>query len=373
MSPAFPELLLSLTIQSTLVLLVTFWLARRASRSDLADLLWSRSHVCILLLSLAGLTLPHLRLVQADRAVDLLTTVAASHGFERFAAVVSGIWLFGVLLLSVSTLWSLWKTTRLVKHSAEFRVCRSAEESGGTLDHISPETAERLKRLGVRVLRSENCVTPFCWQLHRPVIVLPETLIAFPREELDAVLRHELAHLEAKHPLRLFLQRLVEIGFWFNPLVWSASREASVQRELASDASANESAMQAADFLKSMVRLSESCTLRTHRLVAGLGFGGAGESMIKRRAAHLLSLNWTDPAPRTHERGETIMFVTAAVLVSLIWIPLNALATDRAIFSPWPRVTASVLREMGMTVRDYEIDNHRLLERVERDGHEAVH
>jgi hypothetical protein len=55
-----------------------------------------------------------------------------------------------------------------------------------------------------------------------------------------------------------------------------------------------------------------------------------------------------------------------AALCMLIWLPVNPRASRRADFSPWPAWTARSLDAIGMPVRDYEIDGHRL------DGHEHL-
>ena len=101
-------------------------------------------------------------------------------------------------------------------------------------------------------------MSPFCWQLHRPAIVVPDLLLDFPVEEQRAVLNHELVHLSAQHPLRLFLQRIVEALFWFHPLVWWSSRQAAAAREFRCDAQAVDSQQEVAVYLQSLLRLIEA-------------------------------------------------------------------------------------------------------------------
>jgi bla regulator protein BlaR1 len=356
MTPAFPELFVSLTVQCSVVLIVALMLARRTKSSLAADRLWAFAHFLILMLCLAGTLLPHFRILQPDFVLLSLGQIASSSFFQKCFAVVGMIWISGVVLLSLATMASLLSTHQLIR--------RCQPDQARSPESWSEKTHTLLDELNARVLWSPEIATPFCWQLHSPVIVLPETLRSFPDAELDAVLRHELAHLKAQHPLRLFLQRLLEIGFWFHPLVWWSSREASVQRELASDLMANHSASQAATFLRGMVRLAEFCTTRTHGLVAGLSFGGSGRSIIQRRVDQILSLDWS--SAEKDGPGKTLLqrcvLTTAALLAALIWIPLNPDATGRTILSPWPAVTAAVLHEAGIEVRDYEVDRHRLHE-----------
>ena len=360
-SSAFPEFFLSLSIQCTVILLISLRLTRKCSSSESADKLWGICHIAVLLLLATGVLLPHVRLLHSGKDDILLASFAASELTKTFASLLRFLWITGASVLAFRTVWSLITTSRLVSRTKHFPL-----QISGDRTRCSPETAARLSASRIAVLTSEDLITPFCWQLQHPVIVLPESLCTFPDDELDAVLRHELAHLEAKHPLRLFLQRLVEIIFWFHPLVWMTSREASLQRELAADRRANRSATQATAFLRGMARLADYCVSRTSTLSAGLGFGGAGRSIMQRRIEHLLSLDWSknlQPAPLF---GNAALLICIMPLTALIWVPVNDSATGRTLVSPWPRISASVLREFGISVRDYEVDNHRLLEHIHR-------
>lgn len=360
-SSAFPEFFLSLTIQCTVVLLISLRLAGKCNSSESADRLWGICHSVVLILVATGVLLPHVRLLHSADDDILLASFAASNLTKTCSSLLRLIWITGASVLAFRTMWSLIMTSRLVSTTKHFPLHTSGEAM-----RCSPETADRLRTSRITVLASDDLTTPFCWQLQHPVIVLPESLCTFPDDELDAVLRHELAHLEAKHPLRLFLQRLVEIIFWFHPLVWFTSREASLQRELASDRRANRSAAQATAFLRGMARLADYCVSRTSTLSAGLGFGGAGRTILQRRIDHLLSLDWSNDLQSKPLSGKAALLIGIMPLTALIWVPVSDTATGRSLVSPWPRISASVLREFGISVRDYEVDNHRLLEHIHR-------
>lgn len=358
MSSSFPELLLSLTLQTTVLILVARLLTSGLHDREAADRLWGHCHVLVLLLSVIAVMLPHLRLLRSDAVLSVVGRVTSNAAFDEFALSAFLIWIAGAGFLSIRVTVSLILTSLQVRRSQLLTL--SVDNSN--LRGISTETCTHLETLEVRVYRSDECPVPFCWQLHVPVIVLPDAMMTFPSGELDAVLRHELAHLQSQHPLLLFLQRMVEILFWFNPLVWSASREASLQRELAADRLANRSSEEAAVFLKSIVRLSEERMTMVSGLAAGMGFGGHGASMIQQRVEHLLSMKWSKTQSTSLRLRTMMVLLFTTVLASALWVPLNSRMTERAFFSPWPQVSATVLHEMGISVRDYEIDSHRLEE-----------
>jgi beta-lactamase regulating signal transducer with metallopeptidase domain len=64
--------------------------------------------------------------------------------------------------------------------------------------------------------------------IFRPVILLPEGIdTRLSQTEIDAVLAHEICHLQRRDNLTAALHMLVEALFWFHPLVWwlGAQRE----------------------------------------------------------------------------------------------------------------------------------------------------
>ena len=374
MIAVFPELLISLTMQCTLLLFVARFLVKRTQASEAADHLWSCCHLMILLLSLAGVLLPHARLFQGASILRLCHQATALPVSQSLWMGVFWLWIFVAAALTVNMLRSLIQISLLVRRAVDLQLSIIAGEPG--IGNASRSLTAELEDLQIRVVTSASCATPFCWQLHRPVIVLPESLSAFPADELCAVIRHELAHLKARHPLRLFLQRLLEIGFWFHPLVWYTSRDAAMQRELSADCLANRTQTEVAAFLRSLVRLSESSSRRVPVLSIGLNLISGSASVIQRRVDQLLAIDCALPRrssfallPVDHVRSAVRSAVHSAVCLAFtgilaagVWIPLNSQASGRTLFSPWPTSTATLLHEAGIEVRDYELDSHRIVE-----------
>ena len=70
----------------------------------------------------------------------------------------------------------------------------------------------------------------------KPVILLPLGLVTtLSTEQVEMILRHELAHI-ARHDFAVnLLQRVIETVFFYHPAVWSVSRRIRQERELACD------------------------------------------------------------------------------------------------------------------------------------------
>ncbi len=71
----------------------------------------------------------------------------------------------------------------------------------------------------------------------RPVILVPLSLLSsLPPDQVDMLLRHELAHVRRHDYLVNLLQRFLEAAFFFHPAVWWLSARIREERELCADA-----------------------------------------------------------------------------------------------------------------------------------------
>jgi beta-lactamase regulating signal transducer with metallopeptidase domain len=310
-------------------------------------------HLCILLTTAAAFFLPHLRLtVWADlHPTENYPTGAA---LQILGSIIGWTWITGTSALVLIGIAGMIKASAIVRDSKTNEGLRER-----LLDSV-PALAAASRRIDIRL--TDDRTGAFCWQIHRPVIALPSVVVDFPAAEQAAIVRHELAHLRRQHPLHLFMQRLVEATFWFHPLVWWASRQAAAAREIRCDRDAVSSRQDVAAYLRSLLRLIELRLNEPALLPAGVGF--LGDSSLLGRRANLLVESFDKPIAPSARWRPLFAFGLALALCVLVWLPVNPRASRRADWSPWPRWSAQTLDAVGMPVRDYEIDGHRL------DGHE---
>jgi bla regulator protein blaR1 len=346
------ETFASLAVQVSLLIGLTAWAIRRRFLGANEDTCWASLHVCILLLTIAAFLFPHVRLVTWS---DLDSSI---HGDFDTVCVMCGrvvvlIWFAGTALRLIVNSAGVIRVTSFVRRAKRDETIQRELLANAAFAKAMP--------IGAEVRLVTNVVSPFCWQFHRPVIVLPDVVRDFPASEQAAILRHELAHLRLQHPLHLFLQRIVEAIYWFHPLVWWASLKAAAAREFRCDRESVSSRTEVADFLRSMLRLIESKVKRAERLLAGVGFL-EGKNLLSRRTQALIDR--VDHLDRSHiplhPKRFVLLGTVAVVMCSLIWLPVNPNASRRAEWSPWPTWTAAALDATGVTVRDYEVDGHRL-------------
>jgi bla regulator protein blaR1 len=87
----------------------------------------------------------------------------------------------------------------------------------------------------VRLWRNAAIGAPVTWGIVRPIILVPAGFDELPAESRDAVIRHELAHIQAHDFLMRGLAEIARALIWFQPLVWIVWRQLREEQELACD------------------------------------------------------------------------------------------------------------------------------------------
>ena len=107
-----------------------------------------------------------------------------------------------------------------------------------TSDRVTdPGLLANAARFGRRVRMWENDVigAPVTWGIVRPVILVPAGFEELPAASRDAVIRHELAHIQAHDFLIRGLAEIARALIWFQPLMWIVWRQLREEQELACD------------------------------------------------------------------------------------------------------------------------------------------
>lgn len=140
-----------------------------------------------------------------------------------------------VLLWATVTAWLLvsllagW--TRLLRLER-----RGASVSDTRVDRVAQKVAARIG-LGRRpvVLTGGPDAMPMTWGVWRCRVLLPQGAEDWPRDRLEAVLAHELAHARRRDYLAQFAVHLARAVQWFNPMLWVAASRMRLEREFACD------------------------------------------------------------------------------------------------------------------------------------------
>lgn len=83
------------------------------------------------------------------------------------------------------------------------------------------------------IIRFSSLVTtPMVIGFFRPVVLLPIKIITrLPEKQIEAILAHELAHIKRNDYLVNLMQTLMEVIFFYHPVVWLISARIRTERE----------------------------------------------------------------------------------------------------------------------------------------------
>jgi beta-lactamase regulating signal transducer with metallopeptidase domain/type II secretory pathway component GspD/PulD (secretin) len=141
---------------------------------------------------------------------------------------------------------------------------------------ISARSTARVSR-NVELRVTTRTISPAVCGVFRPVILLPQSLVArLTSEQLRAVLLHELIHLRRGDVWVNCLQALLQIGYWWHPLLWLANARIRRVREEAVDDAVMLALAEDADVYAPT--LLEVARLALNRPLASLGLVGILES-----------------------------------------------------------------------------------------------
>ena len=158
---------------------------------------------------------------------------AVTGGFVQQSSPVApwlaSLWFAGVGVMLVRRFGG-WRMVSALEHRPFEALPADWQRRVDALRHVL--------RIGrdVAVRLSHEVASPFTARLLRPVIWLPISLLTqLPREQVEALLAHELAHIARMDWLWNGLQCVVEALLFFHPAAWWLGRRIRLEREHACD------------------------------------------------------------------------------------------------------------------------------------------
>jgi bla regulator protein blaR1 len=132
---------------------------------------------------------------------------------SRTPAILFGVWLCGFAANCLAW-WRRWRQVRAAWRAASPM-------------HLN---------LPIPALASSSYLEPGVFGVFRPFLLLPEGLREhLTPEQFEAIVAHELCHVERRDNLSSAIHMLVEALFWFDPVVWWIQSRLIEERERACD------------------------------------------------------------------------------------------------------------------------------------------
>lgn len=245
----------------------------------------------------------------------------ADMGFEQWLILCwltgASLWLSMSMVLWVRQSRELWRLPRVDDFDWDESIANAARALGLTRPIVTLESNDRCVPTvaGVFVAR---LVVPCDWR----------TWTATQRR---CVLLHELAHVERRDVSTQLIGRLVQLVYWFNPLVWYAVRRLRAERELACDDSVVRAGQTPSDYAEQLLQM-----LQRYRPVRSvMGVAMAHSSRLDHRVMAIL-----DPQRRRSPVSSRCA-IALPCLAALICLALSTTTVSQtAMAQPSPESTA---------------------------------
>lgn len=180
-----------------------------------------------------------------------------------FATWAVGLTFFAVrLVLGHLSLWRLAATTPAV----------DSDKWLGRIERLRGQIG--LKRT-VHVHVSSRRSVPMTWGVFRRHLLLPTSVLDWPKERLDAVILHEMAHIRRADCFWQWWIQVVTCLFWFDPVVWFAKRKMWLERENACDWIAIDSGATPSAYAEALVAVSRQKRKTRPMLAVAMSGGSA--------------------------------------------------------------------------------------------------
>lgn len=246
------------------------------------------------------------------------------------------------------------------------QVARTADYATAAPDWLN-ELLTRTKacvriRRPIRLKLIAEPMSPAVCGFYRPIILLPQALTSLPESRLRGVLLHELTHLRRGDVWVNCIQALLQILYWWHPLLWFANaRIRRLREEAVDDAVMLALRDDAADYAPTLLEVAR---LALQRPLSSLGLVGILESKtaLRRRIERLMD----GRAPR--KAGLTFASILGLGLFTAMAVPMgeppatpqhfNENANPEA--SPWPDPRFNGYAEVRLEPQFYIADGASL-------------
>ncbi|HTJ00733.1 MAG TPA: M56 family metallopeptidase [Dongiaceae bacterium] len=246
-------------------------------------------------------------------------------------------------------------------HQVKQHVAQAVAAPAGLAQLLAEAQSILGMRRRVQLRLTAQAMSPAVCGWFRPVILLPATLAErLAPEQLRAVLLHELIHVRRGDIWVNGLQTLLQIAYWWHPLVWLANAQLRRAREEAVDDAVMLALRDEADAYAPT--LLEVAKLAFARPLASLGLVGILESRqaLRQRIERLLQYH---PPRRS---GLTLSAVIGVLAFSALAVPMGeapvqqpaAATTIASQKPPAENATPSPTPAEPLQNRTYLVDPH---------------
>jgi murein DD-endopeptidase MepM/ murein hydrolase activator NlpD len=227
------------------------------------------------------------------------------------------VWFLGCLISFIFFLNKICSINRVLNHSSLIQDKR--------ITAFKDYWCQAFKiRRSVKIFSSNEFLSPFTVGLFRPKIFIPQSLIkSADNETINSIIAHEMVHIKHFDYLWIRLQSVLQIIYFFHPVVWYANRQISLARERICDYIVlAKRVIPPREYGKGVINVLE-LNLFGYRPVEPLPCFSNHKKIYEHRIRDILKED-------TMKKQKTLFIVLAVCLLGLFLLPLSDSQTGSA-------------------------------------------
>jgi TonB family protein len=191
----------------------------------------------------------------------------------------------------------------------------------------------------------------------RPVIVLPSSMaVAWDLGALEPVLLHELVHVKRRDCLINTAQIVLQVVYFFHPLVWLANSAIRRERELACDDEVvRRSGGISTSYVRSMMQVAETVAHQPRRQLLGMAMA-ENASNLGRRIRRMMHSRY-----RVSEKN-ALTYLSMVLVAGLLCVAVSAQGWERAAATHQEIISAAVEAPATQSPADTRTQDRKIQE-----------
>ncbi len=249
--------------------------------------------------------------IEPFSAASTAETQASDPGMTTIDTIAMS-WFVLVILFGGSIVW------RTLRINNRLKKCPAIERSDlvALCNRLCIDLGIK-QQVQLRYMNIENADSPAAIGIFRPKVFLPRRIVEqWSLKEIEPILLHELAHIKRYDLVVNWLQMIVQVVYFFHPLVWLANwKIRQLREEICDDVAIQHIGTERKRYGKSILRVMEETRHEPAFGFAGIGFVER-KSSLARRIVRIMSDKY-----RLHPRM-TVSSILTLIAVGLVCISL---------------------------------------------------
>ncbi len=267
--------------------------------------------------------------------------IAPNESGNTVYAWILAVWALGAFLISMALVLGRISIRRIERRSQ--KITNHAWES--KISHLC--TVLGVAR-PIQLILSPQPLMPMVWGVFKIRLLLPKDAERWPEDRLRLVLLHELAHVKRNDYFTHLFTSCVCALYWFNPLVWWARHQMTLDREHACDDLVLDQGSHPADYADELLHVVAGLQPYTPHGSAAIAM--ARSSRLELRLKQILDVN-------INRRFTRRSLLACLTMVAGIVLPVATMRSVRAVeYTPLPQAIRQDLPKTKLTYQRDETE-----------------